>query len=992
MKSLGIVLLSSALFFLLSAPLLAQSQATTGVIEGTIVDENGEPLGGVAIVVRNTATNFSQDHTTDNRGRFRGVLLPLGPYEVVASQEGLATLRRDGLELSVGQTISLRLEMRLSTVEQEIVVTARTPLIEISKTESSVRIDRNMIQGLPNNGRNFLEFAKLTPGVSIVQGPDGDELTINGQKGIQNNVSVDGADFNNPFFGEQRGGQRPAFTFNIDAVQEFVVVPDGAPAEFGRSSSGFINVVTKSGTNRTRGTAHLFFSDQDWASEAKRPGGGSEPGGDGDRQQIGFTLGGPVKQDKTFYFLAVDFQDGSNVKQNDPNRIEQRVVDAFAALGAPNENGPIAHGDDNFVGLAKMDWNANDNNLFTVRFNYTDTEQVNGTFDVDSWGVSANAIEKDSSWAPTLSLVSVFSSGLLNEARAQYAREDRPRPYDGATFTGTDRPFPDTAFDFGREYRFGMPFFIPVIYNDTRLQLVDNISLLRGDHTLKAGVEYNETSAFQTFIGFANGLYKFGSTDGFLNFLADPLYIECSDGSTNTTGACPAGTDPTGPVLLYLQQAGAGGRSVEEAGTQDIVQKEPAIFFQDTWQPKGNLTVQYGLRWEALIQPDLITAKQDLFYAPFIGQTVNGMEFPGDGTIPSDEDMLQPRLGISWDPTSDGRNVVRANAGIYYARIPGLNLASSRSTDGTRGQTLFRNHAASPFLGLPPAYDSLIPQSAVGDPFLPDVFVFDKDFENPNTFAAALSYERQVGDHWKLLFKYNYAKTENLTRFLNLNDANLGSPWSSGLAPAGINGINNLTTVESGAQSLYKGYTVGLEKRLSNNIQFSGFYTYSKDKSDDDNERDPFTYRYALITDLAAEWGYSDRDQRHRANAWVLWTAPHDINVSARWSYRSEQPKSITETGADAATPQDRINADGTVTTRNLGRKDNEFNTLDARVSKMFNVGGARLEAIVEVFNLFNSENLRKPQSGSLVFNFDGTVTSGLGDPRSIQLGVRYLF
>ena len=114
------------------------------------------------------------------------------------------------------------------------------------------------MQGLPNNGRNIFNYTTLTPNVAIVQGPDGDEISIGGQKGIHNNVSVDGADFNNPFFGEQRGGQRPAFTFNLDAVQDFVVVADGANAEFGRSSGGFVNVITKSGTNEFHGSAHYF--------------------------------------------------------------------------------------------------------------------------------------------------------------------------------------------------------------------------------------------------------------------------------------------------------------------------------------------------------------------------------------------------------------------------------------------------------------------------------------------------------------------------------------------------------------------------------------------------------------------------------------------------------------------------------------------------------------------------------------------------------------
>ena len=139
-----------------------------------------------------------------------------------------------------------------------------------------------------------MDFTKLTPGVSVVQGPDGDELTINGQKGIHNNVSVDGADFNNPFFGEQRGGQRPPFTFNLDAVQEVVVVNDGANAEFGRSSGGFVNVVTKSGTNDIHASAHFYYTNDALQAEAPLPGGGFEPKPDSNRYQLGFTLGGPL--------------------------------------------------------------------------------------------------------------------------------------------------------------------------------------------------------------------------------------------------------------------------------------------------------------------------------------------------------------------------------------------------------------------------------------------------------------------------------------------------------------------------------------------------------------------------------------------------------------------------------------------------------------------------------------------------------------------------
>ncbi|HET7746417.1 MAG TPA: TonB-dependent receptor, partial [Vicinamibacteria bacterium] len=235
-------------------------------------------------------------------------------------------------------------------------------------------------------------------------------------------------------------------------------------------------------------------------------------------------------------------------------------------------------------------------------------------------------------------------------------------------------------------------------------------------------------------------------------------------------------------------------------------------------------------------------------------------------------------------------------------------------------------------------------------------------------------------------------------RFVNGNDPLLGDgvapgPWGSGLPPGGFNGINTLTVVDSSAKSLYRALTIGLNKQWSKNWQAQANYTLSKDLSDDDNERDPFSFRYARITDLDAEYGYSDRDQRHRFNGFVVWMAPGQVNVNFRYSYRSAQPKSITRDGRDANTPQDRINPDGTVTQRNLGRKDNEFSSLDLRLSREFSVSkSVRIEPIVEVFNLFNSKNFKRPEVTNLVFDFSGTVQSGLGDPRQAQLGLRVVW
>ena len=1005
-----------------AARLAAQAQATTGVIRGTITDSaRGGTLAGAMVTLRNIETNAERVLTTNEAGVYVATLLRVGTYDVAARALGFQEGTRSKLTLRLGETLDVPFALVPQVVQLQEISVAAEPLIDVTSSESATRLGVEAVEGLPNNGRNIFNFTTLTPNVAIVQGPDGDEISIGGQRGIHNNVSVDGADFNNPFFGEQRGGQRPAFTFNLDAVQDFVVVADGANAEFGRSSGGFVNVITKSGTNEFHGSAHYFGKYDALSADFSHT---SPSGGitgftpDFQQHQFGATLGGPLVRDKAFFFLAYDQQEYNETKQADRlGVIDPTLVDfttnAFGGALA-GDFGPISRTNDANALLGKLDFRLSQKHSASLKYNYTRSSQQNGTFDVDFWGRSANALENDHSHAVNGSLTSLFNSSLSNEFRFQWAREDRPRPYEGAINPSTGRPFPDTDIGFlnadgFQGYRIGMPFFLPVDAHDYRLQFLDNLSILKGNHLFKVGAEWNRTGVNQTFRGFGNGRMGFTSVNGFLNYVANGGYIECAQDVTNTptpsqtTGACPSGEHPTGPVALYLQQAGVGGLTVDEAGTQTIIQNEIAVFLQDSWKPRSNLTVNYGLRWEAQIQPSLITPIDELFYAPFIGQTktnsVGTFEFPGDGTIPSDYSMFQPRLGIAYDVKGDGKQVVRANAGIYYARIPGLNLASSRSTDGSRGQTLFRNSAASPFLGPPPAYGDLLPTPS-GDPIAPGVFVFDKDFENPRTFTATLGYEREVTPGIAAGISYTHARTDHLTRFLNANDTVFGSPWSTGLGAAGTNGISTLTVVQSTAKSRYNGITAELRRAAGSRLQFQLNYTLSWDKSDDDNERDPFTFRYVRPDSLDAEYGYSDRDQRHRFNAWVLAILPGDFYLNNRLSAYSAQPASES-CGADnqgtgtrvASNSTLRICPDGHILQRNTFRRDNAYFSWDIRLSRPFNFARqGTFEAIFEVFNVTNADNFKDPASGGTFLNFDGTIRSGLGEPRQFQVGGRWLF
>jgi hypothetical protein len=999
----------------------AQSQATTGIIRGTVSDPNGGAVANATIQLRETRTGFQRSITTNASGVFVASLLPLGTYELTARAVGFNETRRTGVTVLVGATVELALA--LTPIElPAVTVEAEKPVIDVTRVESATRFSEEAVRNTPNNGRNFLDLTTLTPGVAIVQGPDGDEITVAGQRGIHNNVSVDGADFNNPFFGEQRGGQRPAFTFNLDAVQEMVVLNGGAPAEFGRSSSGFVNVITKSGTNTLHGTAHYFGKFDALSGDYSAPTGGLPTlAPDFSQSQFGFTLGGPIVRDRAFFFLAYDQQIYDEVKYAGQTRGDPALVawmDTAYNGALLNDYRALERSNDARAFLGKLDFRLGAQNRLSLKYNYTWAEQANGTFDVPVWGVSSNAIEKDDSHAINGALTSYLSSAVSNEFRFQWSRENRPRPYGGArsdlladpnpTGDGGARPFPDTAMDFANGYRFGMPFFIPVEYYDTRIQILDNISLVRGNHFFKLGVEYNKVNSVQTFIGFANSRYIFASVDGFLNYAADSTYVTCSGGGTGTNYTCPVGETITGPVLLYLQQAGVD-QDVIASGTQDIGQTDLAVYLQDSWKPSPQLTVNYGLRWEAALQPDPITPPSDVFFAPFIGQTVtNGTgtyAFPSDGTIPSDKSMWQPRLGITYDPRGDGRQVFRGSAGLYYARIPALNVASSRSTNGSNGFTYFRNSELTGVLGPVPGYGSLLPDNVPADAvFYPDVFVFDKNFQNPRTLNATVGYDRQLSGTIGASITYTYAQTDNLTRFINRNHSVFGSPWSTGLAPGGTNGITTLTTVESSAKSRFHGVTLGVRRVLDPDFQFEMNYTLSWDKSDDDNERDPFTFRYARPDNLAPEYNWSDRDQRHRFNGWFNWRAIGSAMINGRVSYASAQPVSAScgpspfspfapPAGERATSAADRNCADGSVLTRNTLRKDNQFFSLDLGLTYPINLGArGRLEGMIQVFNVTGSENFKDPAYGGLLFNFDGTIAAGYGDPRQAQVGLRWVF
>jgi hypothetical protein len=661
-----------------------------------------------------------------------------------------------------------------------------------------------------------------------------------------------------------------------------------------------------------------------------------------------------------------------------------------------NEGTPIRHPQRTLAFLGKADVAVNANNHFSGSWNFNHSRKENETFDVATYGPSANGIEGDPARINVLNLnwFTTLSSRLVNEAHFTYSRETRPRTAAGSGLTA------DTGMGFSPSFRFGDPFFLQPAVDELiwRVQFKDNVSIVRANHTYKMGAEWMHTLNDQVFRGFFTGRYLFSSVSGFLRYASPaaaggygPNTVGCSNGAFVTyPTACPAGsTTDGGPLLFYLQGAGRTGPATDAAGASKITNNEFSLFAQDSWQVRPNVTLNYGLRWDAQTMPETVDPRTTAY-----GYLLNDPTFPSDGTIPSQWSMWQPRLGVAWDVKGDGRSLVRASWGVYYARQNMLSQVGSVTTNGLQQQTIFASTGNLLAFGAPtPTWPNIVTPAPLPDgqfPLFTGVRVFHRDYKNPHVFAFNVAYEQQLAPDWAGYVDFIWNEGNNLTRFLNYNrsepvccDAGPGNgnvyvynghPWQPQL--------DEVMVTNSLGESRYRGVTFGLRKRLSSGIQLEGNYVLSKDEDNDSNERDPFTDRSFNFFDLSKDWGPADRDIRHKFNFFSYLVIPQGFWANLRVQYRSAQP----------ITANPRV-LNGTDRGRNGERKDNEYFSFDWRLGRPFRFGmNYELTPIIEMFNTFNNDNNINPLSTPALFSFDGYLRTGVGDPRQVQLAVKFTF
>jgi len=775
----------------------------------------------------------------------------------------------------------------------------------------------------------------------------------------------------NSFFGEYTGSiETENFTISQEAVEEFRVLTNGFDAEFGRSSGALMNVVTKSGTNAWRGSAFLFLRDD--ALTADDPFG--NPPDAFSQQQFGGSLGGPIARDRAFFFLAVDAQD----KEIPLFTRFSRAVDGIAVpeLGIDNLadfEGQTQERQDFKAVLARLDLALSQDHRLTVRANFSDNDTENSASGARVTNITPQGFEDFTNEALSVltSLTSIIGTQAFNELKYQFVREVRPREVKSDTIAVN-------IFDTGS---FGGAFFLPINSTHFRHQITDSFSYLFGSHDLKFGVDWNSTELTNNvFTAWERGSYEFATLEDF------------------------EARRPLGFIqLLFYEPFGP-----DNFETNDYWQHELGLFIQDKWKPASNLTVNLGLRYEAQWNDDPkfpIAAPDGTI--PMSRQATGTALGPVPQTIPDDLDNFGPRFGISWDPTHDGRTVVRGGAGLYYGRTPAIYMPTGGS--GFRSSFVFL-FPVPPFLTFPEVLPSIIDPQDPPPVFIPPpsiAFVAD-DFNNLRVLNVAVGVEREVASNLSLGVDFVYSRSDHarIGGFAGTFDQNTFAPTGVDEFGRAIGidvftrgrpdpNFSDMDMLSSWGRARYKAVTLTLKKGFSHQTQFLAHYTWSRDEANGDIERDTGVFLGPSNPfDVEADFGIDERDITHRLV--VSGTAELDwgFTVSGIGVFRSggAMPALLVEdVNGDFRNFDRPVDENGHIVPRFPARQPGFYN-VDMRVTWSADLGNAgNLDLLFEVFNLFNSSNLE-----STIFVF---AAPNYGEPntfastqRTAQMGVKWRF
>ena len=936
----------------------AQSQATTGNIEGRVLDPKDAAVPGASVTATNQQTGLEKTATTDDQGGFTIAFLPPGPYTVRANSSGFSQMEVRDVAVTVGGKAPLDIRLSVGAASGSVTISSEAPVVETNLSSVSTTVNSRAIENLPVNGRNYLDFATLTPGVIRDQNREGD-LSVGGQKGTLNSLQVDGVDNNNTFFGQSFGrtGVRPPYQFSEESVQEFQVNQNGFSAEFGRAGGAVINVVTKSGTNNIHGGGFEFFRDESLNANTPQLKASQFQRGLPNKRpplqinQFGARLGGPIKRNKAFFFFTYDGQRQKLPNFLDPVGFFTQPANIQALLLPKLTTYQVNRNQDVF--MLKGDVAVNNKNQLSLRFNQQNFTGKNNEFTGASGTLehSGDSVAKTTTFSG--SLVSTLTNTTVNEFRFQVAKDREPGLANSAD--------PEAQINAGALF-IGRNNFSPRETTIKRAQFIDNISFATGRHSFKTGFDLNIDHIFNFFPGTFNGIYVFPTYAAFAN--NTPSTFSQNFAGANTTGAT---THPDS--------------------------KDFAVFFQDDFRATPKLTLNLGVRYD-----------RQFMAAPQVQNPNAALLAAGYDTSrqPNDSNNFGPRAGFSYAPSD--KTVVRGGYGLFYGRTTAIMLGTTHSNNGINilGVTLTCNTTPS---NPCPTYPNTLTAPPAGPGNIPNLFLFAKGYQNPYVQQGRLGVEHEFTKDIAVSVTYLYYRGVHLSR---TRDVNLFAPVATSAVDP-VSGetltiqrfpgatftstapirpfpqFNRIDLFEDTGNSRYNGLAVMARRRFApthmipffqgSGSQFLISYTLSKAQDDKPDSTsvvpgggDDFKVAQNSF-DLRDEWGYSDADQRHRlvvSSVLELGKVKSD-NKLLRILFNDFTLSGITQLQsgfAYSAQFQTDINRDGNSRNDRVpGFARNSFRTAavyqtDARITRTIRTSeSTKLSLILEGFNIWNRAN-----------------------------------
>lgn len=1025
---------------LLALCAFVSAQQVTVYIGGRVTDATGAVVPNATVTAVNSQTGFTRTSTTSGTGDYQLLAMPVGDYKVAVEAPGFKKTTK-ALHLDIGAAAALDFSLAPGQITQEVEVQAQSEVVEPTRSMVSEVIAERQIENLPVNGRQFIDFALLAPGVTVGDTTSGStdviiepvtKLSFAGQNIHFNYVAIDGADNMSTASGIQKT------TPSQEAVKEFRVINTDYSAEAGRAVGGIVNIITKSGTNELHGSVYEYFRND--ALDAQQI--LAAPGMHKLRQnQYGFTIGGPIQKDRTFFFGNYEGQR----RRESPfyNSVVLNNIDQINAIkaqfGLPAENLRQTRSTDYDNFLVKLDHSFSKKHYFSGRYffnnqNLLKESPLNDGFDLPS--AFRNNYLRDQSVVGALT--STLSNSVVNDLHGQFAH----RMFDFPTVTS--QPHLEVSNVFTMGVNRGNPDY----YKEDRFEIVDNITWNRGKHTVQFGGNFDHVTTTESFPLF----YPFEGDFGCLYASQCPSSLQAGSPFALffERFQAPNYTEPTIDPAVY--QGGRIATAIRNQARGTLGHTYNGMYMQDKWRATQNLSLNLGLRYEFETWPSK--------------------------ALNNDMDNFDPRVGFAYSLGTSKNMILRGGAGIFHGTIPSPLLMCQEPScggttgpyPGTTGDALNANSRLFAFGSGPPIMSMALASLMQGTypdatpaPFCPDgtlatcgffgdavIVRFNKNHQAPYGVQTSLSWEFEPFRNAVFSASYLHVSGAKLGSFFNINQPAPSSQvmlhnssGASGIkdeffAAPGVPGVRCFAPgvqVNGGTcptaygvyfqadslwHSSYDGLLVNFNKRVSHHFGAGISYTWSKTL---DNGPNP---SFVLIpqdnTQFGAERALSSDHVGQRFVGDLTFMGPTNRGaLLSGWQMGTiitlESPHYFTkfagfDANGDLFGTNDRVG----IEPRNTFKGDN-FKTVDLRVSRTFKASEKlSLQGIAEAFNLLNSTNIRfyntvygaadfcpfNPQAqgcaGATQFYREGSPNPTYGtpratfNPRQIQLALRLTF